>query len=255
MVNTSRQPVALTTIRLRRSPASPRRRHSARRAPRRSPGTPMAAGDRVGAVDRGLHRAVGRGDQPVADREGALLVELQLLRRFQLYVHSRRHPCEFSASGRRGAKGSRRGSRTTHLAHMMHFRGDDLLVEVEEVHALPRLIPGAPRASRSAARAIGRPPSPAMTESACGAPPRCAGRDRRRRRAVRPCRWRSFDDDHDQLGTRKSAAQFCGREGAIGTTVTRPMDRPSARISSMVSLIVPLTEPMATTTISASSIR
>ena len=41
--------------------------------------------------------------------------------------------------------------------------------------------------------------------------------------------------------------------GRNDTMVTSPMLNPSARISSMVSLIVPLIEPMATTSMSASS--
>src|SRR5208282_5569101 len=43
----------------------------------------VAAGERVGAVDRDLHRALLVRNQPIADREGALLVEVQLLRRIQ----------------------------------------------------------------------------------------------------------------------------------------------------------------------------
>ena len=43
--------------------------------------------------------------------------------------------------------------------------------------------------------------------------------------------------------------------GRNETMTTRPMRMPSSRISSMVSLMVPQTEPIATTSMSASSAR
>ena len=57
-----------------RWPASRRRAHSARRAPRRSPGRRGGPGDRVRAVLVGLDRALLGVEQAVADREAARLV-------------------------------------------------------------------------------------------------------------------------------------------------------------------------------------
>ena len=45
----------------------------------------VAAGERIGALGRGLHRALFLRNEPVADRESALLVEVQLLRRVHRY--------------------------------------------------------------------------------------------------------------------------------------------------------------------------
>src|SRR5260370_1375546 len=103
----------------------------------------MTTGERIRSVDRGLHRALLLGNEPVADREGALLIEAQLLGggRGQdvghgvlllggLALRALAQMPQDILGGRTGA---------AHLAHMVQLLGDDLLVVINEIGAFPYL--------------------------------------------------------------------------------------------------------------------
>ena len=220
----------------------------------------MPAGQRVRAVDRSLNGAFRFRHQPVADRKGPLLVEAELLGggvccRIGIICIPTRQP--WTARLGRAAQdvfGRRPG--TAHLAHVVQLLADDLFIEVEEMRAFPRLHKGA------AEHAMQRCPRD-----------RAAAKSGNHRMHLRRCRHvaqgkidivgelpahadgEALLDHDDVLSAREHPRNDWVGNGRNDTRVTRPMRNPSARISSIVSLMVPLTEPMATTSISASSAR
>src|SRR5215468_4480457 len=104
----------------------------------------MTAGERVRSIDRGLNRTLALRYQPVANGEGALLIEAQLLCRRRGRVHFRHGVLSLGGlllgACTQIAQDIFRGrSRPSHLANVMEFLCNDRLVEVEKVHAFPRL--------------------------------------------------------------------------------------------------------------------
>src|SRR5215475_10318950 len=104
----------------------------------------MATGERVRSIDRGLNGTLPLRDQPVAYGKRALLIEAQLLRgrrgRVQFghgVLSLRGLPLRPCAQMTQDVLGGRPGS--PYFADVMKLFGHDFLVEVEKVHALPRL--------------------------------------------------------------------------------------------------------------------
>ena len=136
----------------------------------------------------------------------------------------------------------------------MQFLGDHLLVEVEEMRAFPRLHQ---RAAEQPMQRRTRDRSPAETRNR-RMYMRRAGDIAQRQIDVQGELAAHADGetlfDHDDVLAPTRTLRNCSTgNGRNATSVTRPIRNPSARISSIVSLMVPLTEPMAMTSISASS--
>src|SRR6516164_4992404 len=104
----------------------------------------MATGERVRSINRGLNGTFPLRYQPVAHRKGALLIEAQLLCRRRGRVQFghgvlslRGLTLPACAQMTQDILGGR--SRAPYLANVMEFVRDDCFVEVEKVHAFPRL--------------------------------------------------------------------------------------------------------------------
>src|SRR6516162_2866157 len=104
----------------------------------------MATGERVRSINRGLNGTFPLRDQSIADGKGAFLIEAQLLCRRRGRVRFghdvlslRGLTLPACAQITQDVLGGR--SRSPQFVNMMELLCDDCFVEVEKVHAFPRL--------------------------------------------------------------------------------------------------------------------
>ena len=106
----------------------------------------------------------------------------------------------------------------------------------------------------SEARVMGRPPRPAITACTASALPANEVRTFDETMPPRPTA-RLFSITTTRLARASALRTAASGQGRKQVTPSTPIFAPPRRISSTVSLIVPSTEPSATTTVSASSVR